>query len=137
MGYLPSFWSPEDVARIRSHGLYQNLASEVERALVLRDFGPDVEVFRKSLEPPRDVAVPEGLDLSLIPADVLRVYELATGPVEFAEGQSSHTKGPEGSNNWARRGRTVAVRQKEGRGRCRKADRARANGTVIAPLVVC
>jgi penicillin amidase len=27
MGYVPSFWSPEDVARIRSHGLYNNLAS--------------------------------------------------------------------------------------------------------------
>jgi penicillin G amidase len=60
MGYLPSFWSPEDVARIRSHGLYQNLASEVERVLVLRDFGPEVEALRKPLEPPRDVA--EGLD---------------------------------------------------------------------------
>ena len=101
MGYLPSFWSPEDVARIRSHGLYQNLASEVERALVLREFGPEVETLRKPLEPPRDVAVPEGLDLSLIPADVLCVYELATEPVEFADGQSSHAKGMEGSNNWA------------------------------------
>jgi penicillin G amidase len=79
MGYLPSFWSPEDVARIRSHGLFQNLASEVERALVLKDFGSEVEALRKPLEPPRDVSVPEGLDLSLIPADVLRVYELATG----------------------------------------------------------
>jgi penicillin G amidase len=101
MRYLPSFWSPEDVARIRCHGLYQNLASEVERALVLRDFGPEVEVLRKPLEPPRAVAVPEGLDLSLIPADVLRVYELATGPVEFVEGQPPHAKSLEGSNNWA------------------------------------
>jgi len=101
MRHLPSFWSPEDVARIRCHGLYQNLASEVERALVLRDFGPEVEALRKPLEPPRAVAVPEGLDLSLIPADVLRVYELATGPVEFAEGQPPHAKSLEGSNNWA------------------------------------
>ncbi len=101
MRYLPSFWSPEDIARIRCHGLYQNLASEVERALVLRDFGPEVEALRKPLEPPRAVAVPEGLDLSLIPADVLRVYELATGPVDFAEGQPTHAKSLEGSNNWA------------------------------------
>ena len=101
MGYRPSFWSPEDVARIRSHGLYQNLASEVERALVLGEFGPEVEAFRKPLEPPRDVAVPEGLDLALIPADVLRVYELATAPVEFTDGQSPHAKSLEGSNNWA------------------------------------
>jgi len=101
MGYRPSFWSPEDVARIRSHGLYQNLASEVERTLVLGEFGPEVEAFRKPLEPPRDVAVPEGLDLALIPADVLRVYELATAPVEFTDGQSPHAKRLEGSNNWA------------------------------------
>jgi penicillin amidase len=101
MGYLPSFWSPEDVTRIRGHGLYQNLASEVERALVLRDFGPEVEALRKPLEPPRDVAVPEGLDLSLIPTDVLRVYELATEPVEFTGGQSSPAKSMGGSNNWA------------------------------------
>jgi penicillin G amidase len=101
MGYLPSYWSPQDVARIRSHGLYQNLASEVERALVLRDFGPEVEALRKPLEPPRDVAVPEGLDLSQIPADVRRVYELATEPVELTGRQSSPAKGMEGSNNWA------------------------------------
>ena len=99
MGYLPSYWSPEDVARIRSHGLFQNLASEVERALVLKDFGSEVEALRKPLEPPRDVSVPEGLDLSLIPADVLRVYELATGPVEFTEVQSPHAKSLQGSNN--------------------------------------
>src|SRR5215204_4550272 len=91
----------EDVTRLRSHGLYQNLASEVERALVLREFGPEAEALRKPLEPPRDVAVPEGLDLSLIPADVLRVYELATGSIEFADGQSSRARDPEGSNNWA------------------------------------
>ncbi|CAA9454859.1 MAG: Penicillin acylase (Penicillin amidase) [uncultured Rubrobacteraceae bacterium] len=101
MGYRPSFWSPEDVARIRSHGLYQNLASEVERALVLRDFGPEVEALRKPLEPSRNVAVPEGLDLSLIPTDVLRVYELATEPVEFTGGQPLRASGLEGSNNWA------------------------------------
>ena len=101
MDYLPSFWSPEDVARIRSHGVYQNLASEVERALVLRDFGPEVEGLRKPLEPSRDISVPEGLDLSLIPTDVLRVYELATEPVEFTGVQHLRATGLEGSNNWA------------------------------------
>jgi penicillin G amidase len=101
MGYRPSFWSPEDVACIRSHGVYQNLASEIERALVLRDLGPEVEALRKPLEPTRDVAVPEELDLSLIPADVLRVYELATGPVEFTGVQRPNMRCLEGSNNWA------------------------------------
>jgi penicillin amidase len=99
MNYLPSFWSPEDVVRIRSHGVYQNLANEVERALVLRDFGPEVEALRKPLEPSRDISVPEGLDLPLIPPDVLRVYELATEPVEFTGVEAA--RGLEGSNNWA------------------------------------
>ena len=27
-GYRPAYWSPEDVARIRSHGLYKNLTFE-------------------------------------------------------------------------------------------------------------
>jgi len=70
-------------------------------ALLLGVISGPVEALRKPLEPPRDVAVPEGLDLSLIPADVLRVYELATEPVEFAGGQSSDANGMEGSNNWA------------------------------------
>ena len=78
---------------------------------MLRDFGPEVDALRKPLEPPRDVAVREGLDPSLIPADVLRVYELATEPVEFVEGQSPHAKSLEGSNNWAiSRGRTATGR---------------------------
>ena len=101
MDYLPSFWSPEDVARIRSHGVYQNLVNEVERALVLKEFGFEVEALRKPLEPSRDISVPEGLDLSLIPTDVLRVYELATEPVEFTGVQPSPARGLEGSNNWA------------------------------------
>ena len=40
LGYEPSCWAPSDVARIRSHGLFQNVAQEVARALILRDFGP-------------------------------------------------------------------------------------------------
>lgn len=101
IGYRPSLWSPEDLVRIRSHGLYSNLASEVERALTLGDFGPEVEALRKPLEPPLKLVVPEGLDLAMIPADVLRVYELATAPVEFPGGQPPQAKGQEGSNNWA------------------------------------
>jgi penicillin amidase len=99
-GYRPALWSPEDVARIRSHGLYHNVRSEVERAVVLRDLGPEVEALRRPLKPPHEVAIPEGLDLSLIPKDVLKVYELATGPVEFAGGQAPPTRGLEGSNSW-------------------------------------
>jgi len=98
LGYRPAYWSPEDVARIRSHGLSRNVAEEVARARVLRDFEPRIEALRKVLEPSREPRVPEGLDLSLIPEDVLQVYELATTPVVFGEAAGPV---PEGSNNWA------------------------------------
>lgn len=97
LGYEPAFWDPEDVARIRSNGLYYNLDQEVTRALVLRDFGPDVEELRHRREPPVDLVVPEGLDLSEIPDDVLRVYRLAIDPPDLG---AATIRAPEGSNNW-------------------------------------
>ena len=113
MGYRPDLWSPEDVVRIRSHGLYRNVTDEIARTLTMRDFGPEVEAVRSHLEPPWDPTVPEGLDLSVIPHDVLRVYELATSPVEFGEDapgndgangasfpERRHGRTLEGSNNW-------------------------------------
>ncbi|MBA2442046.1 MAG: penicillin acylase family protein [Rubrobacter sp.] len=84
LDYAPERWSPEDVVRIRSHGLSRNVESEVARALILRDFGPEVEDLRQRLEPDWETEVPDGLDLASIPDDVLRVYELATEPVEFS-----------------------------------------------------
>ena len=97
LGYEPALWSPDDVARIRSNGLYYNLDQEVARALVLRDFGADVEDLRRRREPPVDLVVPEGLDLSLIPDDVLRVYRLAIDPPDLG---AATVRTPEGSNNW-------------------------------------
>jgi penicillin G amidase len=87
--HLPAYWRPEDVARIRAHGVYSNLEDEVARALTLRDHGPEVEDLRRVREPARPLVVPDGLDLSVIPDDVLRVYRLATG-----------RSGLDGSNNW-------------------------------------
>jgi penicillin amidase len=107
MDYRPALWSAEDVVRIRSHGLYRNITDEVARALTVRDFGPEVEALRSRLEPPWELTVPEGLDLSLIPDDVLRIYELATSPVEFSENAAENNAErrhgklrEEGSNNW-------------------------------------
>jgi penicillin amidase len=91
LGYEPAFWEPSDVARIRSHGLFYNVTEEVARALTLRDFGPAAEELRRWREPRGDLTVPEGLDLSIIPDDVLRDYTLAFAPAQPGEG----------SNNWA------------------------------------
>ncbi len=85
LGYEPAFWEPSDVARIRSHGLFHNVAHEVARALILRDFGPAAEDLWRRREPGGELTVPDGLDLSVIPDDVLRDYTLAITPAELRE----------------------------------------------------
>jgi len=105
LGYLPDFWQPEDVTRIRAHGLFYNLHDEVARALTLRDYGPDVEELRRYREPRRALHIPEGLDLASLPEDVLRVYDLAVTPPDFSSvnrpvKQPAQQQAPEGSNNW-------------------------------------
>ncbi|MCZ2860307.1 penicillin acylase family protein [Blastococcus sp. VKM Ac-2987] len=101
LGYLPALWEPADVARIRSHGLFYNLEQEVARARTLRDFGPEVEDLRRVREPGAPLVVPDGLDLSLIPDDVLRVYRLATTPPVLSQVADPGPRyDPEGSNNW-------------------------------------
>lgn len=113
LGYQPALWSAADVARIRSHGLFYNLRQEVARALVLRDFGRDVEELRRHREPPHELTVPDGLDLTVIPDDVLRVYDLATTPPPFPAGtptpSSAAAVPPEGSNNWVISGARTAT----------------------------
>jgi len=103
LGCAPALWRAADVARIRSHGLYYNLREEVARALTLRDFGPEVEELRRVREPgPHELRVPDGLDLTVIPDDVLRVYDLATTPPWAAPPPPPGTgrRCPDGSNNW-------------------------------------
>jgi penicillin G amidase len=108
LGYEPAFWAPSDVARIRSHGLFYNVTQEVARALMLRDFGPAVEELWRRREPGGELTVPEGLDLTVIPDDVLRDYTLAVLPAQLrgpvgAPGAAGGgpVRADEGSNNWA------------------------------------
>lgn len=103
MGYRPSVWSPSDVVRIRNQGLSYNLRQEVARALIIRDYGVDVENLRAVREPWHELHIPDGLDLALVPDDVLHVYELAMGPLPFVGNPWERLGGPvepEGSNNW-------------------------------------
>ena len=112
LGYRPERWAAEDVVRIRSHGLVSNLSDQVDRALVLREFGRKAERLRKRLEPRWRYEVPDGLDLDDIPEDVLDVYELAIAPVEFAEQAGSASRRPrvrQGSNNWTIAGRRTST----------------------------
>jgi penicillin amidase len=108
LGYEPAFWAPSDVARIRSHGLFHNITQEVAHALLLRDFGPAAEELRRWREPGGELTVPDGLDLSVIPDDVLHDYTLAFAPAQLRKrvGASAAAGGGpvqagDGSNNWA------------------------------------
>ncbi|MQA12309.1 MAG: penicillin acylase family protein [Pseudonocardiaceae bacterium] len=110
LGYEPSRWKPEDVVRIRSHGLTRNLTSEVERSRVTCAAGLDADRVRKKLEPKWETTVPAGYDPCALPDDVLDTFELATQDVEFSAEQDRVVATPdastlvdarsEGSNNW-------------------------------------
>lgn len=97
--YEPDYWSSDDILRIRSHGRYRNLRSEVARAQVLHRYGPGVESLRAWVEPETHLTVPDGLDLSRIEPGALHTYDLATGP-PLGLGGGSHAAASDGSNNW-------------------------------------
>ncbi|MBM1174760.1 penicillin acylase family protein [Microvirga arabica] len=113
-GTMPDRWTPEDVVRIRSHGLTRNVASEVSRARVACAAGLEADRFRRKIEPEWTTKVPDGLDPCSIPREVLNDYQLATREVTFAKpGQQRTSLDPDtflaeaddrvstiGSNNW-------------------------------------
>ncbi|MFE7243149.1 penicillin acylase family protein [Streptomyces sp. NPDC057580] len=103
LGYTPARWTAEDICRMRSHGLFYNATSEVERATVLARFGETAENLRKQREPAIALTVPEGLSPQDIPPDVLRLYTLLISPSSFTgpEAGTQPTGLPkDGSNNW-------------------------------------
>jgi penicillin amidase len=108
LDYRPARWSPEDVVRIRSHGLLYNVNREIRRARIACHAGLEIAAVRKQLEPEWTTKIPEGLDPCVIPADVLKTFTLARSAVSFRKPAfASLEPGPriddesEGSNNWA------------------------------------
>ncbi|SDN97121.1 penicillin amidase [Methylobacterium phyllostachyos] len=84
----PARWQPDDVVRIRSHGLVRNVLSEVARARVLaraesREAGLTADDLRKRISPPHEPVVPDGLDAADWPDDLLDAFRLATATVGF------------------------------------------------------
>lgn len=122
-GTQPDLWKPEDVVRIRSHGLTRNVVSEVRRAQVACAAGLDADRLRTKFEPEWQTSVPAGLDPCSIPKDVLKDYELGTNEVSFATPQKkasleSHEEFLKesmanvdriGSNNWVVSGSRTAT----------------------------
>ncbi|MEW6763390.1 MAG: penicillin acylase family protein [Pseudomonadota bacterium] len=104
--YAPAKWRPEDVVRIRSHGLTRNLTQEFARSRVVCRAGLAADAVRAKLSPSWTTRVPEGLDPCL-PEDALEVFHLATENVRFDRQslQVARVSTPgeetlEGSNNW-------------------------------------
>ncbi|MSU71545.1 MAG: penicillin acylase family protein [Opitutus sp.] len=86
LGYQPAFWSPEDVVRIRHHGLTLNFTSEIDRAAALSSgaTGMRADWLRRELDPPVTPKVAEGVDLGGLPtAELKRAYQLATEIARF------------------------------------------------------
>ncbi|MFN3520741.1 MAG: penicillin acylase family protein [Phenylobacterium sp.] len=115
-GSQPDLWRPEDVVRIRSHGLTRNLSAEVKRAQIACAAGLEAAQLYKKLEPAWTPAVPAGLDPCDVPADVLKDYDLATASVAFSAGPGKTAElasdlPPEaiGSNNWTVSGSRTAT----------------------------
>ena len=122
-GTQPDLWKPEDVVRIRSHGLTRNVVSEVRRAQVACAAGLDADRLRTKFEPDWQTSVPGGLDPCSIPKDVLKDYELGTKDVTFAAPQKKASLDTHeeflneamanvdriGSNNWVVSGSRTAT----------------------------
>jgi penicillin G amidase len=116
LGHRPDRWRPEDVVRIRSHGIAHNLLYEVVRAETTRRLGTGADLVRQQLNPRCQPHLADGVDLDL-PEELLRVFELATQPLVFAddprdplgEGTIGEYARGAGSNNWAVSGSRTAT----------------------------
>jgi penicillin amidase len=111
LDYLPDHWSPEDVVRIRSNGLWRNVTTEVWRARLACTENLDLAGKWLQLEPAWTVQQPTRLDPCVIPDDVLKNYLLAKAPVSFGKTDANITSRLDlsddpalreaiGSNNW-------------------------------------
>ena len=132
LNYKPALWRPEDVVRIRSHGLWRNVGSEVRRAQVACNAGLPADLTRRWLEPEHVTKVPEGLDVCDIREEILTLYSLATGSATFsrdvlkaardgdraaltagivasAQPRDAQASESEGSNNWTIAGKLTAT----------------------------
>jgi penicillin amidase len=108
LGYRPLHWTAADTVRIRSHGLWRNLTTEVSRARIMCRLPAALDSLHKQLEPDWKVIVPDGVDLCALPVQVLDDYLLAKAPVSFtapanavAQALLIEQRTDVGSNNWA------------------------------------
>jgi penicillin amidase len=107
LNYKPARWNAADVVRIRGHGLWSNIGSEVHRARTTCAASLDIATQALRLNPQWTTQVPDGLDPCVIPEGVLDTYFLAKARVRFdnpavaLEQAELESAAPGiGSNNW-------------------------------------
>jgi len=134
LGIRPQHWTPWEVVS-RHNGLRRNVGTEARFARYVKEAGLDNLMPYLDLEPGRpELTIPDGLDLSIIPEDVLDLYNASRrtgrfGPEHIVDaGKRGNGREPdendhagemipepedewsEGSNNWVISGRLTASR---------------------------
>jgi len=100
LNYQPAHWAPEDVVRIRTHGLLYNAEQELARALTIRDLGPEAENLRSVREPASSLSELDTAIYEHLTEQALDIYRLAFSPVDFGAEVPAEITAPSGSNNW-------------------------------------
>lgn len=100
LGMNPEYWNPEDISKIRTHGLLSNAEQEVQRALTIRDLGREAEGFRSAQVPDGSRFEVEDAGFEALDDSTLKVYWDAFAPVEFGNRGELGESEISGSNNW-------------------------------------
>ena len=115
-GYRPSFWTAEDIVRVRNHVIAFGLFMSAGRAEMACKDGSATTQLLPAISPPWKPEVPQGLDFCSIPPNVLEQYNLGKGAVVFSKpgltptaqslrnpnlsADSPRSINGQGSNNW-------------------------------------
>ncbi len=83
LGYLPDFWSLDDLIRIRASPA-GNVAAKVRRAQLAALHALDYDQLVQPLEPAWTTKVPEGLDVGAVSPDDLKLFKLLTAPLPWS-----------------------------------------------------
>jgi len=96
-GYQPELWTPEVcLTRMAGYVMTRNASTEIQRAVLAREFGKEFVDEWVETEPARKLELPEGLDLAGIDPKILAAATAAGGAVNFG----SVPNPSDGSNNW-------------------------------------
>ena len=94
-GTRPEPWTPDVIiSRLAGYVMTGNASRELRRALLARDVGAPRTLQFMPVEPRVDLDVPDGIDLTDVTPDVLKIAREADAPFAFEDVSQV------GSNNW-------------------------------------